>query len=165
VEAPPQPAPPVEARDEVEFAEPARVVIPNIDLAATVVPLGLRPDGSLEVPTDFSLTGWYKDGPEPGEPGPAVIVGHVDGHQTPAVFFRLRDVAPGNQILVETKDGRSVRFVVERVEEHPKEAFPTAAVYGPTTEPALRLITCSGTFDPAARSYRDNLVVFARLAA
>ncbi len=157
--------PPIEAPRSVEVADPTRVTIPAIGVTADVVPLGLLPDGSLEAPKDFSLTGWYRNGPEPGEPGAAVIAGHVDSRQGPAVFFRLREVAPGNEILVETADGGSVRFVVERVEEHPKRAFPTAAVYGPTPEPTLRLITCGGTFDRTARSYQNNVVVFAKLAA
>lgn len=167
VEAPRQVALPlpVEVPLSVGVADPARVMIPDIGVAADVMPLGLLPDGSLETPKDFSLTGWYKNGPEPGEPGAAVIAGHVDSRQGPAAFFRLRELAPGNEILVETADGASVRFVVERVEEHPKRAFPTAAVYGPTIEPTLRLITCGGTFDRTARSYQNNVVVFANLAA
>jgi hypothetical protein len=164
-QAAPPLAPPVEVHRDIRVADPIRVVIPAIDVAADVVPLSLLPDGSLDVPKDFSQTGWYKDGPEPGEVGPAVIVGHVDSRQAPAVFFRLPDMVPGNEILVETADGGTVRFVAERVEAHPKDSFPTAAVYGPTTEPVLRLITCGGTFDRSVRSYRDNVVVFARLAA
>ena len=140
-------------------------MIPAIDLDADVVPLGLRPDGTLEVPENFSQTGWYTNGPEPGEPGSAVIVGHVDSLDGPAVFFRLRALLPGDEIIVETVDGGSFTFIVERTEQHPKTEFPTAEVYGPTNNRALRLITCGGSFDRAARSYRDNLVVFANLAS
>lgn len=165
VEAPRPAAPPVEARGSFQVADPARVVIPAIGVDADVEPLDLLPDGSLDVPKNFSVTGWYRDGPEPGEPGAAVIVGHVDSRRGPAVFFRLREMAPGNEIVVETVDGESMRFIVERLEKHSKSAFPTTAVYGPTSEPSLRLITCGGTFDRAARTYQDNLVVFATLAA
>lgn len=130
-----------------------------------MVPLGIQPDGSLAVPEDFSLTGWYENGPEPGEPGPAVIVGHVDSHVGPAAFFRLHEMTPGQLIMIETADGTTLTFIVERVERHPKDRFPTAAVYGSTDHQSLRLITCTGTFDRVAASYRDNVIVFARLAA
>jgi hypothetical protein len=52
--------------------------------------------------------------------------------------------------------------VVTRVVRVRKSAFPTRAVYGRTRGQALRLVTCAGPFDPARRSYRDNLIVFAR---
>lgn len=158
-------APPINSRLGAEVANPRRLVIPTINVVTGVVPLDLRSDGSLEVPKDFTVAGWYIDGPEPGEPGPAVIVGHLDSHDGPAVFFRLPELTPGHEIVVETADGSSFVFVVERVEHHPKDRFPTDAVYGATSERALRLITCGGTFDRSAGSYRDNLVVFARLAA
>jgi hypothetical protein len=45
-----------------------------------------------------------------------------------------------------------------------KTAFPTDLVYSPTPVSELRLVTCGGTFDTAADSYRDNVVVEAVLA-
>jgi hypothetical protein len=77
------------------------------------------------------------------------------------VFYRLRDLRPGDQILVVRADRRVVRFAVDSLASHPKQALPSEAVYGATTAPALRLITCAGSFDRASRSYRDNLVVSA----
>ena len=44
-----------------------------------------------------------------------------------------------------------------------KSAFPTSDVYGTSPTPALRLITCDGTFDTATGHYTDNLIVFATL--
>jgi hypothetical protein len=78
-----------------DVSDPVRLRAPDIDVDAAVIPLGLEPDGTLEVPQDFSETGWYTAGPEPGEPGPAVIAGHVDSKRGPAVFFRLRELRPG----------------------------------------------------------------------
>jgi hypothetical protein len=96
--------------------------------------------------------------------GPSVIAGHVDSRTGPAVFYRLRDLRPGNALLVDRADGTRLRFVVERASSFPKSGFPTAAVFGPVPSAALRLVTCAGDFDRARGSYRDNLVVFARLA-
>lgn len=142
------------------LAKPVRVAVPSVGIDAELIPLGLEADGSLEVPSDFGTAGWYVDGPEPGEPGPAVIAGHVDSHTGPAVFFRLRDVQPGATVDVTLADGAIQRFTVDAVERHPKGAFPTERVYGPTEGPTLRLVTCGGPFDREARSYLDNVVVF-----
>jgi sortase (surface protein transpeptidase) len=92
-----------------------------------------------------------------------VIAGHVDSRSGPAVFYRLRELRPGDQVRVERADGTGLRFVVDTRRRFPKAGFPTEAVFGPTPEAALRLVTCAGPFDRARGSYRDNLVVFARL--
>ncbi len=76
----------------------------------------------------------------------------------------MRELEPGNEIIVTTKKKREVRFVVQRIEEHPKERFPTEKVYGATAKPTLRLITCSGVFNDSTGHYLDNLIVFADLA-
>jgi hypothetical protein len=51
------------------------------------------------------------------------------------------------------------------VETFSKSEFPTAEVYAPTAGPELRLITCGGPFNPLRRSYRDNVIATAVLAA
>jgi sortase (surface protein transpeptidase) len=130
-----------------------------------VVRLGLNRDGTLQVPGDFDVTGWFTGGPAPGATGPAVIAGHIDSKRGPAVFYRLRELRPGQEITVGRSDGSSVRFAVDGVAQYPKHAFPTEAVFGPSPEPLLRLITCGGVFDRSQRSYRDNVVVTARLVA
>jgi hypothetical protein len=143
---------------------PVRLAIPAIGVATPLVRLGLEADGGMAVPADFGRAGWFTGGPAPGQVGPSVIAGHVDSQIGPAVFYRLRELRPGQAILVERADGRRLRFVVEQARRYPKDQFPTAAVFGPVPEAGLRLITCAGDFDRARRSYRDNLVVFARLA-
>ena len=146
-----------------QVAAPIGIRIPAIDVEATMLPLGLESDGSIEVPSDFSQTGWWADGPEPGEVGPAVILGHVDSRQGPAVFFDLRRLQPGDTVEIDRVDGSAVTYAVDRVEKHSKNDFPTETVYGPTPEPVLRLVTCGGDFDRDARSYKDNVIVFANL--
>jgi hypothetical protein len=143
---------------------PVRLVIPAIGVATRLVRLGLDPGGAMQVPEDFATAGWFAGGPAPGQVGPAVIAGHVDSRTGPAVFYRLRELRPGQAVLVERADGARLRFVVEQARSYPKAGFPTAAVFGPVPLAGLRLITCIGAFDRARGSYRDNLVVFARLA-
>ena len=103
-------------------------------------------------------------GQPPRQRGPAVIAAHVDSNNGPAVFYRLRELKPGDTVHVDYPDG-SVTFSVRESESFPKSSFPTARVYGATDGPELRLVTCDGTFDRKARSYRSNLVVWAGIAA
>ena len=94
------------------------------------------------------------------------MLGHIDtAAYGPAVFFRLAALRPGNKIDVHRSDGITAVFRVDRVAEYPKDQFPTRLVYGTTSYPSLRLITCGGSFDRTAHSYRDNVVVFATLTA
>ena len=90
-----------------------------------------------------------------------VIAAHVDSRRGPAVFFRLKELRPGDKVYVPRSDGITATFTVTGVERYPKDAFPTQKVHGPTPDRALRLITCGGSFDYAKRSYRDNIVVYA----
>ncbi len=138
-----------------------RIQIPVIAASAPVDPLGLNRDGTLQVPTDFSRAGYYTGRPPPGATGPAIIVAHVDSKSGPAVFARLRQLKPGDEVTVTRADRSSVIFVVDRVEAHRKNAFPTNAVYDPTPGSTLRLITCGGSFDRRAGHYRDNVIAFA----
>jgi sortase (surface protein transpeptidase) len=140
---------------------PLSVRIPAIGVSSTLVPLRLNRAGALQPPADFEHAGWYVGGPVPGELGPAVIAGHVDSRAGAAVFFRLRELEPGDVVFVTRSDRRTVRFRVVEVQRYPKSMFPAARVYQPTPDAALRLITCGGSFDYARRSYRDNIVVYA----
>ena len=139
-----------------------RLEVPAIGVSAPVTELGLKANRSLEVPKGYDETGWWSGGPAPGDRGPAVIVGHVDSKAGPGVFYRLRELDPGDRIRFKGRDGRRVTFAVQRTEHHSKNAFPTRRVYGRTPYAALRLITCAGSFDGASGHYRDNLIVFAR---
>jgi Sortase domain len=156
---------PIRAWRRLPPSPPVRLEIPAIGVSAPLVRLGLDPGGRMQVPADFQAAGWFTGAAEPGQLGPAVIAGHVDSRTGPAVFYRLRDLRPGDLVRVVRADRRVVRFVVESLASFPKPALPADQVFGPTTAPALRLITCAGTFDRRQRSYRDNLLVSAAIAA
>lgn len=142
---------------------PTRVVIPAIGVYQTGLEQLTRDPGTgeLRAPVDYDKSGYYVDGPTPGDPGPAVIAGHVDNASGPKVFYRLRELKSGDRVVVTRSDGKAATFRVDAVEQYAKGAFPTQAVYGPAPGNSLRLITCGGVFDAAARSYRDNVVVYA----
>jgi LPXTG-site transpeptidase (sortase) family protein len=158
------PAPPLVLARSV----PTRIQIPAIGVDSSLMQLGLKQDGTLEVPPfdKHAPAGWYRGSPTPGELGPSVILGHVDTYKAgPVVFYRLSQVRAGNAVVVQRSDGRTARFVVDRVENVPKADFPRLEVYGNTDRPELRLITCGGEWNPRTHDYNDNTVVFAHLTA
>jgi hypothetical protein len=148
-------------RPRARPAPPVRIRVDSIGVDARVVGVGLDRAGALEVPSSWVEAGWYTRAPRPGEPGPAVIVGHVDSTSGPAVFYRLGALHRGAGVRISRRDGSVVRFRVQRVERWAKADFPTLRVYGATRRPALRLITCGGAFDSSTGHYVDNTIVFA----
>jgi hypothetical protein len=159
VGGPVTPIPPLPASDPVE------VKIDSIGADSTLIPLGLNPDRTVAVPpvSQPKQASWYKLGPTPGAVGPAVILGHINGNGQPGIFARLHELKPGDQVKVSRADGKTALFTVTKLEQAPKTAFPTVAVYGDTTGAELRLITCGGAFDKSKRSYVDNIIVYAAL--
>ncbi|KJK53746.1 class F sortase [Streptomyces sp. NPDC056254] len=157
------PTPPADM-ELLEHSSVQRIRIPTINVDAPVMTVGLDAEGWIDAPPpqDRNLAGWYLNGISPGQRGSAVIVGHVDNAQGPAVFYGLGSVKPGNRIEVERYDGRTAVFEVYGVEVFSKEAFPGARVYGDTGHAELRVITCGGAYSKA-RGYDGNVVVFARM--
>jgi Sortase domain len=164
VPAAPRPTPLGVAAGGLPPSPPVHLTIAALGVSSDLEHLAVRPDGTLAPPTDFERAGWFAGGVEPGQPGPAVIAGHVDSRAGPAVFQALGDLTPGDGIEVTRADGSTVSFRVTEVTEHAKAEFPTEVVYGPVPGSELRLITCSGPFDEGTGHYVDNLVVFATLA-
>jgi hypothetical protein len=154
----PAPRPPA---DRAPAAVPVRIDIPRLGVAAPIDPMALDEEGAITVPPQLDRAGWYSGLEAPGEPGTAVIVGHLDSRSGPAVFARVPELDAGDEIFVELADHSTVRFVVERAEQYDKQRFPTIAVYAPADRPTLRLITCGGRFDEKHRHYDDNVVVYA----
>ena len=142
------------------LGDPTRVTIPAIGVDAKLVPVGLNPDGSMHTP-DFGLAAWYDLGPKPGESGPAVVLAHVDSKANgPDVFYRLRELKPGDRVTVSYAAGTKT-FTVTAREEVAKTQLPTDKIWNGTKQPVLRLITCGGAFDRKAGSYLDNIIVYA----
>lgn len=156
------PAEPVVAAALPE-SRPAAVVIDALGVQEEVIDLGLADDATMEVPQGPDPVGWYDRSPTPGEPGPAVLAGHLTWNGTDGVFRHLDQLSQGDEIAVTREDGTVARFAVTQVEQYAKDAFPTARVYANTPGPELRLITCAGDLLPGSGDYSDNVVVYARL--
>jgi hypothetical protein len=159
---PPSPAPTPPHAATLARSTPVRLQIAAIGVDSTLMMLGLRGDGTLEVPKGGFPAGWYDRGPTPGEMGPAVIVGHIDMNG-PGVFYKLHIMKPGDTVTITRADGSKPVFRVKQVEQYLKATFPTKLVYGNLDHAGLRLITCGGTFNSQTGHYEDNLVVFADL--
>lgn len=142
---------------------PVRLVIPAIDVDAKLVPVGLLENGDMEVPS-FGLAGWYDPGPVPGANGPAVVVAHVDTKKGPDVFFRLKELRPGDEIVICGEDGDAARFVVDAMEQQLKSDLPIERIWNDTWQPVIRLITCGGEFDRSSGHYLSNVIVYGHLA-
>jgi hypothetical protein len=149
---------------------PVGLVLPGSAGPAPVVPVGLAGgdeqwgvrlpgalDGELATVPNGDQVGWYSGGPVPGEPGSAVLAGHVDWGHAPAVFAGLADLVPGAAVTVIRADGAELEFGVDRVDVYPKSALPAEVLYRPAPLPELRLVTCTGPMEGGV--HRDNLVV------
>ncbi|MFF1679640.1 class F sortase [Streptomyces sp. NPDC058256] len=143
---------------------PDRIRIPSIHVNAPLMGLGLTPQGSLDVPpaAKKNLAGWYEAGTTPGEQGTAIVAGHVDNAEGPAVFYDLGALKKGSNIEVERRDSSTAVFTVDAVEVYDAHDFPDEKVYGAAHRPELRVITCGGGYSKST-GYQGNVVVFAHL--
>ncbi|HTJ72196.1 MAG TPA: class F sortase [Actinospica sp.] len=165
---PPVPAPGSVFASPLGAALPVRIDIPDADIHAELMKVGLQSDGSVGVPPldQAQRAAWYDGSPSPGEAGPSIIDAHVDSRETKGfrgAFYNLGEVQPGEQIEITRSDHVVATFTVDSVQQAPKDDFPTSRVYGSVSYAALRLITCGGDFDYAKGSYKDNTIVYAHL--
>ncbi|GAA2773982.1 MULTISPECIES: class F sortase [Streptomyces] len=155
----------VPSAEPLPYSMPDRVRIPAIQVDAPVMPVGLDAEGWVDAPPpeDPNLAGWFTGAVTPGEKGTAVVVGHVDNAQGPAVFYGLGAMKKGNRVEIQRKDGRTAVFEVYGIEVFAKNAFPGNRVYSSKGTAELRVITCGGGFSQQ-NGYDGNVVAFARLA-
>ena len=154
-----------------QVAEPVRLRIPAIGVDTPLEHLGrvteaeVTPEnpvvGSIDLPVDVMKAGWFDEGPRPGEPGPAVVIGHINWDSGPAVFVDLDKLQPDARVFVDRADGSVAEFRVTKRKQVAKSDFPTKEVYGPDLAPSLRMITCGGRYDAEHTNYLDNIIVFA----
>ena len=163
----PAPSASVQKSKDPKVSAPVKIDIPSTGEGSSLLTLGTAADQTIVVPNDKQAdqAGWYDGSPEPGENGPATIVGHSTSSRGAAVFFKLAEVQKGAAVNVTTENGTVLRFVVYDVASYPKNAFPTSKVYGNTDSPELRVVTCGGTFDKGTGHFENNTVLYARLAA
>ena len=138
--------------------------IPALGIDTAVQWVGVDAEGRMDVPSNYTEVAWYERGPSPGTPGNSVIAGHLDSTTGPAVFYRLEDLQPGDEIITYTQDGQEYRFVVTTSEVYDAVDAPLDRIFGNAIRPQLNLITCDGAFDQSQRQYDKRLVVYSVLA-
>jgi hypothetical protein len=143
------------------IAAPTRLRIPAIAVDAPVVPVGVAAGGTLNIPADPSVIGWWAGGGSPGQPaGTTVLVGHVDNVATgPGALFHLRDMRPGETITLQT-GGLTYQYVVRAIRAYAKAGLP-AAIFSQQVAARLAIVTCGGPFNPATHHYLDNIIAYA----
>ncbi|HEY6745127.1 MAG TPA: class F sortase [Mycobacteriales bacterium] len=163
------PVPPVPTQDGRvgagggPVAVPARLELPSLDVSSAVEPVGVDGEGDLEIPENVAEVGWYRFGPRPGDAvGSTVLSGHVDSaEQGKGAFFRLRDLKPGDPVVIRGSDGRTWRYRVVSREEWPKSEVPLDRIFSRSGAARITLVTCGGGFREDIRSYQDNIAVTA----
>jgi sortase A len=143
---------------------PSKLRIPKINITASIEEVGLDAEKRMDVPKDDFDVGWYKYGAIPGEKGSAVLAGHFDTKKGgPAVFYRLSELKPNDQIIIIGENGEERTFVVTDTKIFKDETFPIPLVFSQDGSERLNLITCDGVFDKNQKNYTDRLVVFTKL--
>ncbi len=163
----PAASPPPAAKHVVLPPDPAQLDYDAIGAHSSLIPLGVGSDGAPEVPDVHTpgQAGWLSVyDPDPATHAPLVLIGHVDGERNgkagqPGVFVHLKNANLGDKLKVGRKDGTTATYTVTKVRQVHKAAFP-ASIYAPTSDNEVRLVTCTGTFDKAKKSYEDSMIVF-----
>src|SRR5205085_314457 len=127
---------------------PIRLIIPKINVSAGVQYVGVKSNGAMANPSNFTDVGWYKNGTVPGYTGSAVMGGHVDNALAlSGVFKHLASLVPGDTVQVKQKDGTILDFKVDKLEYYNYLNAPAQKIFTSSDGKAhLNLITCAGTW-------------------
>ncbi|WP_313638427.1 class F sortase [Paenibacillus sp.] len=142
---------------------PTQLNIPAIKVSAKIEPVALLPDGQMDVPKDSNIAGILYPGILPGAKGNVIIDGHVDSYIGPAIFFKLKKLNHGDEIIVSNSDGRKLTYIVESVESFTTAEAPLERIFGKSTEARMNLITCTGRYSRKKQEHEKRLIVFTKL--
>jgi LPXTG-site transpeptidase (sortase) family protein len=162
---PPLPTPQATAAPEPQAPRPSeatvtRLRIPKIGVDANIVYLGVDAQGYMEAPKEPFDVAYYDFSSHPGHGSNAVFAGHVDSAKVgPAIFWRLRQVAEGDQIQVALADGTIYDYKVIYASSFTSDAAPVQDIIGPTAKDSITVITCDGTFNTRTHEYDRRLIV------
>jgi sortase (surface protein transpeptidase) len=161
---------------EIESSR-ALLEIPAIGVHAPLVPTGAEGapgTASLTIPDNIHTVAWWdgtvldghrvvhENAPSPGQPGVAVIAGHIDSAAAgPGALFDLRDLAKGDTIEIVDSLGRISNWTVSSPPETALKTNLPSALWVSNGPPKLALVTCGGPFDTATGHYLDNVIVWA----
>jgi LPXTG-site transpeptidase (sortase) family protein len=136
------------------------VDIPSIGLAADVVAAGLvERDGGLTWEVPAYKVGHAETTANAGQPGNAVLLGHVTSLHSGNVFANLDQVEVGQAIDV-FADSRTFRYLVVSKTHVPRA---DTSMIEQVDAPVVSLITCTGLWLPTIWDFTERLVVRAAL--
>ena len=144
---------------------PARLSIPTIGVNAAVEAVGKKADGAMQTPTKFDDVAWYSLGSKPGDPGNAIMAGHVNNALTKnGVFEHLSSLKVGDTVAVADVSGNTLHYFVSKIDEYPATDAPVASIFTGEGPSQLVLITCDGDWIASTHSFSKRFVVYARLS-
>ncbi|CAM3876074.1 class F sortase [Alkalicoccus chagannorensis] len=149
--------------EEQTFHAPTGLRAPSADIEGPVEEVGILDNGEMGVPEAAENIGWFEPGVKPGERGNAVLAGHVDSREGPAVFYDLDELEAGDEVHVDDEEGNTLTFQVTSVVQYDRREAPIEDIFGPSSRRQMNLITCTGTFNQAEGTHDDRLVVYTEL--
>jgi LPXTG-site transpeptidase (sortase) family protein len=144
-------------------SSPQYLVIPSLNIYAPIESVGLDTQGVMKTPTTASQVAWYEQGFLPGQKGNALLTGHVDWTNGPAVFYHLRDLKEGDVIEVIDTQHQQWQFSVTQVISYPTTELPLQALAAPANTAHVNLVTCDGIFNARNQTYSNRVVVYTTL--
>jgi sortase (surface protein transpeptidase) len=141
-----------------------RLKIPRLGVNAPIEPVGLDAQHRIAMASSGGRVGWFRESPWPGRPGSAILDGHLTYSSGPAVFADLGRLRAGDLLTLVDAAGQMVAFRVDALERYAPTASPTG-LFASSGPARLALITCAGTWNQAAATYSERLVVRATLAS
>ena len=150
-------------QESIKGMEPANIEIPSIGVEAAIEPTGILENGEMGVPEKIEEVGWFEPGFKAGAKGHTVLAGHVDSLTGPAIFYHLKKVKTGEQVILTDADGREMVFEIKEIASYPTDEAPIQEIFGPSDKRMINLITCTGTFNRDIGSHEERLVVSAEL--
>jgi len=134
-----------------------------VGIEASFEYVGLTPDGAMDTPKHPDRVAWYRYGPRPGQPGNAMITGHVDWVGRVRAFYWLNSLGQGDLVEIIDQNDRSYIFVIQWKRMFDVSTAPVQEIFAGSDTPEITLITCGGVFDHRTRQYLSRLVVRAAL--
>lgn len=144
-------------------SDPVNIVVEKAGINATIEQQNIV-NGVMSNPSGPWVVAWYPQTATLGEQGNVVLAGHVDFWNVgPSVFFNVRDLIEGDQIVLTGENGNTYTYAVDWVETFLMEDLTTGGVLedvtGHTDTRSVTLITCGGEFDYVNGEYLSRMVV------
>lgn len=143
---------------------PRYIFIPSIGVTKTrVFQLGLNKKNQIASPDNIYDVGWYKDSAKPGKDGAMFMYGHVSSWTANGIFYDLKKLKPGDEIIIQRGDGQKFTYQVRQQKTYQVKNVDMQAALKPIEagRQGLNLMTCTGSVIPGTSEFDQRLVVFA----